>query len=121
MKQLRVRVLPDRTVLPRLRDGADFGVPQLLLATHVESGRRLIWWPGHTSWSSRGESSWYPGELLVDSPNDRTFPHTRLETERQSLARLLKSERAREFIRKNFNDESAVIEAIAADATIEVR
>jgi len=114
-------MLANRRVLPRLRDGADFGVPQLLLATHTESGRRLIWWPGHTAWSSRGESSWYPGELLVDTPDDRTFPHTRLETERQSLAQLLKSDRGREFIRKNFSDEPAVIKAIAADATIEVR
>jgi hypothetical protein len=118
---LRVRTLPKQILLPACRDGADFGVPQLLLGTIIESGRRLIWWPGHKAWSSRGESKWYPGELFVDAPNDRTYPCTRLELPRTPLRRIFQSDAAQKFVRTSFTDEEAAVLALDPSKTIEVR
>lgn len=119
--QLRVKVLRKQVVLPALRDGSDFDVPQLLLGTIVESGRRLIWWPGHKAWLSRGESKWYPGELIVDAPHDRTHPRTRLELPRTPLKRIFRSSVALKFVRCCFTDEEAAVLALDPVKTIEVR
>jgi hypothetical protein len=118
---LRITVLPKQTVLPACHDGSDFSIPQLLLGTIVENGRRLIWWPGHKAWFSRGESKWYPGELFVDTPNDRTFPRARLELPRTPIKRIFQSKDAQKFVRAAFTDEEAVMLALDPSKTIEVR
>jgi hypothetical protein len=118
---LRITVLPEQIILPARRDGSDFNIPQLLLGTIVESGRRLIWWPGHKEWFSRGESKWYPGELIVDVPHDRTYPPTRLELPRTPIKRIFQSKDAQKFVRAAFTDEEAVMLALDPSKTIEVR
>lgn len=118
---LMIRVKRKQVILSRERDGADFGVAQRLLAVYVPTGKRLFWWPGHTSWQSRGQSGWNRGVLCVDTTVERTMPASQHEdkTPGRTLAQVLKNAEA--FIRSQFLDEEAVLCAIDPHKTIEVR
>ena len=116
-----------QVLLPRYTNGSDWGVERKLLAVldklhlRAHGGLRLIWWTGHSTWFCRGQSGHTPGELMVQwGPHDyRTLDSEKAGETR--LARVLKSEAGRKFIREHFVDDDEVIGAIDPRGTIDVR
>ncbi len=53
----------ERIKLPSVERGVDYGKDRYLL---LQKGKlRLEWTPGHTAWSSVGQTSYYPGHLDI--------------------------------------------------------
>lgn len=63
------RVVEPAIALPQCDPGIDWSARRRLLArfgrVNSRSEVRLFWRPGFTGWVSRGESGYYPGELVA--------------------------------------------------------
>jgi hypothetical protein len=111
---------PKQALIKRFaQQGHDWGVDRKLLATGP-NGQRLIWWTGHSTWICVGQSGHVPGELMVDQTSGHD-KHLNSEEAGTRLARVLKSDAGRAFIREHFIDDDEVIAAIDPRGTIDVR
>lgn len=110
---MSVEIIRPQLKLKRYENGSDWGVERLLLARVCRAGSvaevRVWWWTGHKSWFCVGQSAYYPGSIVVDWHNEKRarYEYQSLYPEKVGetrLARVLKSEIGREFLREQLKE-----------------